>query len=634
MTTRKTLSQLDWSLFALRWLLVISIFILALLMPALDTMTGYWLRERLLIGSGVGVLLALVGLALVLGSGDSRVPGIAGMVMDIGYALFLFWVSDGMSILLVGAGALPVVEGALRVGGWSGLAAAGVQAVLAVILRGAVLAPGEPLGPAVLSAGALALIAVCISVPIQLAQLGWTGQRLILQEREAESARLRHAREQARAIYEMASTLSATLNYQAVLDAALDVGVLGLREIGPSARLVSAVLLFDNNTGQLMIANARRMPQADLKKQVPGRRGALGLALRQAEPVFAHDASRDPELRYFVAFQDARSILCVPLRAGFDNYGVLVFGSTVANAFSEEHVELLTAIASQATIALQNATLYQDLLDEKNRIIEVEEDARRQLSRDLHDGPTQSVAAIAMRVNYIRRLLEREPGQVPEELEKVEDLARQTTKEIRHMLFTLRPLILETQGLVPALHELAKKMADTHQQNVIVDVQEDIERYIDPNDQNVVFNIVDECVNNARKHAEAEHIWVRLRKQENYLVLEVQDDGVGFDKGEVDANYDQRGSLGMINLRERSELINGTLRIETAEGKGAKITVIAPIREAVLEELKKEPQKTTRPRPPAGKASQDGEARSAAGPTVPRSTGGPKARRPAARPSG
>ena len=200
MTTRKTLSQLDWSLFALRWLLVISIFILALLMPALDTMTGYWLRERLLIGFGVGILLALVGLALALGSGDSRVPGIAGMVMDIGYALFLFWVSDGMSILLVGAGSLPVVEGALRVGGWSGLAAAGVQAVLAVILRGAVLAPGEPLGPAVLSAGALVLIAVCISVPIQLAQLGWTGQRLILREREAESARLRHAREQARAI--------------------------------------------------------------------------------------------------------------------------------------------------------------------------------------------------------------------------------------------------------------------------------------------------------------------------------------------------------------------------------------------------------------------------------------------------
>ena len=311
----------------------------------------------------------------------------------------------------------------------------------------------------------------------------------------------------------------------------------------------------------------------------------LGLALRQAEPVFASDAQRDPELRYFVAFQDARSILCVPLRAGYDSFGVLVFGSTMPNAFGEEHVELLTAIASQATIALQNASLYQNLLEEKERIIDVEEDARRQLSRDLHDGPTQQVAAIAMRVNYIRRLLERDPEQVPPELQKVEELARQTTKEIRHMLFTLRPLVLETQGLVPALRELAKKLHETHEQNVIIQVQDGLEAYIDTGDESVLFNIVDEAVNNARKHAQAAHIWVRLARQDNYLLLEVEDDGVGFDLGEVDANYDQRGSLGMINLRERSELLNGTLRFESAEGKGTKVSMIAPIRASVLNEL-------------------------------------------------
>ncbi len=621
MITKNALSRLGWSLFALRWLLVAGVVALALAMPLIDAGAGDALRDRLLAAAGVGVLIALSGFVITLWTSDSPTPGLVGLVVDTLYALFLFWASDGMALLLVAAGALPIVIGALRVGGVYGIASGVVQAVAAPLLYALVIrpqaAPADLVGVGV-AAGALLLVAAFVGLPIGTASLGWSGQRVLIQEREQESARLRAAREHARAIYEMASTLSATLNYNAVLDAALDVGVLGLREMGPNARLVSAVLLYDENTHNLKVANARRLTRADMDKQVPGKRGVLGLALQQAEPVFASDAQRDPELRYFVAFQDSRSILCVPLRAGFENYGVLVFGSTLPNAFSEEHVELLTAIASQATIALQNATLYQNLLEEKERIIEVEEDARKQLSRDLHDGPTQSVAAIAMRINYIRRLLEREPDQVAIELQKVEELARRTSKEIRHMLFTLRPLVLETQGLVPALRELAKKMEETHNQRVVLEVQEGIEQYIDTNDQSVIFNIVDEAVNNARKHAVAECIWVRLARKEDYLLLEVEDNGVGFDVGEVDANYDQRGSLGMINLRERTELLDGTLRIESAEGKGTKIMVIAPIRPAVLKEAQEAARNNRgnkrsagqrQPAAPAGRASSTARTR-------------------------
>ena len=99
---------------------------------------------------------------------------------------------------------------------------------------------------------------------------------------------------------------------------------------------------------------------------------------------------------------------------------------------------------------------------EKERITEVQEEARRKMARDLHDGPTQSLAAIAMRLNYARRLLERDEPTALDELQKVEDLARSTTKELRHMLFTIRPLILESQGLVPALFQLAAKIKDTN----------------------------------------------------------------------------------------------------------------------------------------------------------------------------
>jgi signal transduction histidine kinase len=80
-------------------------------------------------------------------------------------------------------------------------------------------------------------------------------------------------------------------------------------------------------------------------------------------------------------------------------------------------------------------------------------------------------------------------------------------------------------------------------------------------------------VNNARKHAEAAHIWVRLRGEDDQFIIEVEDDGVGFNVGSVDAYYEQRGSLGFVNMRERADLIDGILHIESAEGKGTRITL-------------------------------------------------------------
>jgi signal transduction histidine kinase len=262
---------------------------------------------------------------------------------------------------------------------------------------------------------------------------------------------------------------------------------------------------------------------------------------------------------------------------------VLLFGSDRSDAFTEEHTELLTSVGTQATVALQNAVLYENLLNERNRIVEVEEEARKKLARDLHDGPTQNVAAIAMRMSIIQRTLERTPEQVPAELKKVEEIARKTTKEIRHMLFTLRPLVLENQGIAAALDQLAEKMKETHSQAVAVRVSKEAERALDPAQQGVIFYIIEEAVGNARKHAQAQLISVTVNRQEDVVVIQIADNGVGFDTGAVEANYDSRGSLGMVNLKERTELLGGTLRIESKLGRGTNITVLVPIRDSVTQ---------------------------------------------------
>ena len=154
------------------------------------------------------------------------------------------------------------------------------------------------------------------------------------------------------------------------------------------------------------------------------------------------------------------------------------------------------------------------------------------------------------------------------------------------MLFTLRPLVLESQGLVAALQAMAEKMKETYSQNVHVNVEETILESIEMGKQGVIFYIVEEAVNNARKHAQAGRIWVNLHlKQPGLALLEIQDDGVGFDVAAVTRNYDQRGSLGMVNLRDRAELVNGVLDVQSILGKGTRVQVYIPLTEEAADKL-------------------------------------------------
>jgi len=391
-------------------------------------------------------------------------------------------------------------------------------------------------------------------------------------------------------IYKLLTTLTSTLNYQRVLDKALDLSMRALSSSDdPADRLVSAVLLFKQEEGLeplLHIAASRRLTRSDLRDTFPANQGILKNTIDEGAALTTQNIAQDPELGCIYAFQTCGSAYCFPLRHGLDTYGVLLYAHPDPAFFTIERREVLDIICNQAMIAIQNARLYDDLAQEKERMMEIQEEARKKLARDLHDGPTQSVAAIAMRINFARRLIERDATAASEELYKIEDLARRTKKEIRHMLFTLRPLVLESQGLSAALASMAEKMKETFEQNVVLDIDKTIETDLEMGKQGVIFAIIEEAVNNARKYAQAEHIWVRLKIiRQDIAVLEIQDDGAGFDVGLVDASYENRGSLGMVNMRERAELVNGIINIESAIDEGALIQVVIPLTEEATEQL-------------------------------------------------
>jgi signal transduction histidine kinase len=414
----------------------------------------------------------------------------------------------------------------------------------------------------------------------------------IEQNARQEAERARQAeRKRMHGIYNLISVLSSSLNYQRILDSLLDLSATILGSLkAPSDRLVSAVLLFtdkQNKPGQLSVGSSRRFTSADNRLLFPAADGLLRKVVETGEPALINNIYDDPELSRIVALRGCQVVAAYPLRAGLDTYGVLLFAHKDIDFFSADRTEILEIVSKQAVNAIQNARLYLELEQEKERMLDIQEEARKKLARDLHDGPTQSVAAISMRVNFARRLMDRDLRAAEEELYKIEDLARQTTKEIRHMLFTLRPLVLESQGLVQALEAMAQKMKETYNQMVVVSAKEDAVSALEVSKQAVVFYIVEEAVSNARKHAQAAQVLICIKLvDENMALLEIEDDGVGFNVGAVDAFYDKRDSLGLVNMRERAELVNGTLRIHSVEGKGTTVQVFIPLTDQAVERLR------------------------------------------------
>jgi signal transduction histidine kinase len=393
-------------------------------------------------------------------------------------------------------------------------------------------------------------------------------------------------------IFELISALSATLNYHKVLETSLDLSATALAELdAPTDRLVSAIMLFTGRSpkiSEMKIATGRRLLPTDKNVTLTGTSGVLAGVIEEANPAYIHNPKNDPELRQLFALHECQSAFVLPLRTGLDAYGVMLFGHPVPSFFTPERRDVLELVSHQACIAIQNARLYQALEQERNRMMEIQDESRKKLARDLHDGPTQSISAIAMRINFARRLMERDQKSASEELFKIEDLARRTTKEIRHMLFTLRPLVLESQGLAAAFKSMAEKMQETYNQEVVVQVDERAVDAMEVGKQAVVFYLADEAVTNARKHAQAKHIWLRLKMlRESLCLLEVEDDGIGFDTSAVDASYESRGSLGMINLRERTELVRGVLRIDSVKGRGTRIQVVIPLTEEAADRLQR-----------------------------------------------
>lgn len=379
-------------------------------------------------------------------------------------------------------------------------------------------------------------------------------------------------------LHEGLQAIASSLDLQQVLESILS------KAATVSGAQIGSIMLVEDGRLHLRAIHGTDEPTAKSLSFGVGQ-GIAGKVLETGEAILANDVSAHPDFRKpEPGMIVPKALLCVPMRLGDEVIGVINLSNYLrTDVFDPDSVRVVSSLASQTSIAVQNARLYQHLRSERDRLISLEEVLRQDLARDLHDGPVQRLAGMSMNIEVIRTVLKRDPDRAIKELAELDALVGLTVKEARTMLFELRPLVLETQGLPAALESYAEQYEASTGLAVELDVDQQMER-LAPAIEQTVFSVVQEALGNIKKHAHAKQIDVTLAVEGENLVGTVRDDGNGFDVKATQEGYAKRASqsLGMVNMVERAERVGGHVEIDSKPGRGTTVTITVPRRHLEL----------------------------------------------------
>lgn len=208
------------------------------------------------------------------------------------------------------------------------------------------------------------------------------------------------------------------------------------------------------------------------------------------------------------------------------------------------------------------------------QIIQAQEEERKRVARDIHDGPAQSMANVTLRSEIVERMLNQNRiDEAKVELRLLKELTRASLVDVRKIIFDLRPMALDDLGLVPTLRKYLEEFQKRHGVRAKLSLLTP-ERRLQNSIEVAVFRLIQESLNNTAKHAQASHVEVRLEFKKNAVNFLVMDDGVGFDQ----STKAERPQFGIMGMQERIKLLQGKLKIESEEGKGTKLFFTIPLR--------------------------------------------------------
>ncbi|HIC92939.1 MAG TPA: GAF domain-containing protein, partial [Anaerolineae bacterium] len=373
-----------------------------------------------------------------------------------------------------------------------------------------------------------------------------------------ENARLyeseRERRRIADTLREVAEVVGSTLQLKEVLDLILD----QLHRVVPYDS--ASVQLLARDRLEVIAARGFERPEEVLGVSFPlDDEHPNEAVIRGGQPLILPDAQAAYPVFRQKPYAHIRSWLGVPLMVKERAIGMITLDRREPWAFGEEDVQLALAFANQAALAIENARLY----EQAQQAATLEE--RQRLARELHDSVAQAIYGVTLYAEAAARLLE--AGQVDvadEHLRELRDTAQEALRDMRLLLFELRPPELERVGLAAALR--ARLEAVEGRTGLETELRVEGEGRLPTEIEEGLYRIAQEALNNALKHAQARKITVYLRHDERSVALEVADDGAGFDPKAVEGK-----GMGLRSMAERARLMGGELEIESEPGRGTKV---------------------------------------------------------------
>ena len=208
------------------------------------------------------------------------------------------------------------------------------------------------------------------------------------------------------------------------------------------------------------------------------------------------------------------------------------------------------------------------------KIVQVQEDERRRVSREIHDGPAQTISNILLKIDLCEKLMYVDLDRAKAEIASLKQVVRNSTKEIRKTIYNLRPMAIDNLGLEPALRRYVEDFeADT---GILIEVEVKHDLAIEDTIQKLaLFRVMQEALRNVHKHANATRCHITLLQDQHQIILKVHDNGTGFDVSSVQIRKDS--GFGIMGMKERIELLKGSIRIESSDGEGTTLTAVLPL---------------------------------------------------------
>ena len=316
--------------------------------------------------------------------------------------------------------------------------------------------------------------------------------------------------------------------------------------------------------------------------------GIAGKVARSGRPVLVEDISLEPSAArpHLISMEGLKAFLSIPLQARGNILGVMNVASHMPRRFTKRDMHLLHSVGDLLGTAIEQAKLYEELRKSGERyrrlarqVIMAQEEERRRIARELHDETSQTLSGLALNLQALIEMAGMvgiKDSEFNAKLRKTHSLAVEIGTEVSRLIVDLRPNLLDTLGLIPAIRQYAESNLNPRGVSVSFEF-EGIGKSLPPEVEVGLFRWAQGAIGNIVQHSQARNATISLKREGDELVLCISDDGKGFDASQLTGIEESGRGAGLFGMKERVGLVGGVCSVQSQPGQGTAVTARIPI---------------------------------------------------------